>query len=185
MVMQMRPQQGTRPPAGSLFASPQRDIAHSFPEYARKALILAQSEMNKEVSLYDEHDIELMCDHATAMVAFVKLTVGPDTPTTVHEAAKQSHILEVSPAIEALFAKHFWHVVLSAYWAGARQAYTESDTPLYARDLANTVDGLYGDGTMPVDPPQPGPEDHGDPVGPLGEPGVDGIGARVQGDSPA
>lgn len=144
MTTQMRLKPGATPAPGSLWAAPERDIAHSFPEYVRKALVLTQDELVKNKA--PEETILAHSNYAKAMVSFIALTVGEGTPATVHEAAKQSGILEVGPLVEARFAKYFWRVVLSAYWKGARMAYTKDQTPVGAKGLADAVDGLNGSG---------------------------------------
>ncbi|MDA0232555.1 MAG: hypothetical protein O3C69_03615 [Chloroflexi bacterium] len=71
--------------------------------------------------------------------------MGDENPDNVKELADKTGVLKVLPAIEGLVAKHFFRVVLSAYWKGAREAYDQSSTPLHAKELSSMVDELIAD----------------------------------------
>ena len=147
MTMQARLQAGAVPVPGSVWASPQRDIAHSFPDYVRKALLLTQAELSKGLGKLQEKDrealdLEELSELALKVGQFINGTVGASTYGNVKDLAEFTGVLDLPPVVGDIFVQQFFRVVISAYWKGARMAYAESDTPIGAKELAEVVEEL-------------------------------------------
>ena len=138
MTIQAKVKPGARPDPGSVWASPQRDLAHSFPEYVRKALVLSQAEYSAE----DEEGVAHLTDLARTISEFISGAVGEGSCETVGELARKVELLKLNEAARNIFCCNLFHVIISAYWKGVRMAYAKDETPIGADELAVTVDEL-------------------------------------------
>ena len=143
MTVQAKVKPGARPDPGSVWASPQRDLAHSFPEYVRKALVLSQAEYTEE----DTEGLAHLTEVARTVSEFISGSVGEGSCKTVGELAKQVELLSLNQAATDIFSRNLFHVVISAYWKGVRMAYAKDETPIGAAELAATVDSLIKAGS--------------------------------------
>ena len=146
MVLQLRPKGPDEPvPPGSLFANPQRDIAHSLPDYVRKALSLTENEINCLPRPLRIRRLGELGDFAERAGKFVANCVGPDQADAVETLAEASGLLEGDRETERMFGRHFWRVVVSAYWAAARVAYaTTPGAPVGRKEMVDAIEDLQG-----------------------------------------
>ena len=121
-------------PGGVAWCDPSRDIAHSFPGLVRRALEVAEYDINNNSELDSackQSAIDSLKVDAKILAGFIKSSYGESRTESLQSALRTNGIL-LPQSISSIFLRAFAKVVLSAYWTGLGFA-------------------LHGQGERPVD----------------------------------
>ena len=139
-TIQMRPSPGNTPEPGSLWASPQRDIAHSFPDYVRKALDILTKQLAGGHGKTDTQMQELVA-YARVLADFVSGTMETRY-TNLEQLVQASGLIDAPTLVQERFGAIFFRVIAGAYFTAVRHAYKPGAAPLGINELMNAVDGM-------------------------------------------
>lgn len=121
-------------PNGHVWVDPSRDIAHAFPNYIRRALEVAEHDIENSSMDAATKRIHLdgLSEDAKKMAAFIKSSFGENRTETIIEAFDKSAILS-QDTISPRFIRALFKVLCSAYWTGLGFAlHGEADKPVDA-----------------------------------------------------
>lgn len=127
-------QQRVKDPTGTnatIWTSPMRDLAHSFP-YLVRAALEAMDEDLKKMPLEAEEQAGL---YAKALAAYISQCPLPESPDSSIELMKKLKMTEFPEDTQRLFGKWMTRVLLGAYWVGVRNALHPDEQALGVKEL--------------------------------------------------
>ena len=106
-------------PQGHVWVDPARDISHAFPNYIRRALEVAEYDVNASTldSVAKQDAIVHLQVDAKMLADFIKSSYGEGRTKTLQDAIRVTSITD-APGVSPIFMRALFKVLLSAYWTG-------------------------------------------------------------------